>query len=349
MESLEAWRARIGGFVMPGTRPKFRPPVIKVAGGYIRALVFTLVIAAPLVSLLSDGDVEANPGPGPGARSSTRQATLSKTGGIETTSPDTLLIIEEMKTMKNEIVSELRVEMDTRFQDLSVKIEELSVENVSLREEIKTVQTENTVLKTRIDNIDDRSRRCNLMIYGIEENPDAPNTTVQLTSVLNSVDIEIDEQEVAYAVRRGKQEAGKIRPVMVEFTNVKARNNTLQSVRAKKVDGIYAGEDYCEKTRDIRRCLNPLLKQKRKLNLSAVLKYRSLVVRNADGRVNVYTCDAETMEVTQVKEGFQEPVHPPQLQPLGSQLQEQQLRRPPSMAELQQQGGAQAEEGATGE
>ncbi len=242
-----------------------------------------------LQKLLSDGDVESNPGP-------KRQQTLSQSnhGDVVCTEPCLSDILRELKDCR----MELNGKIDTLGKSMDAKYEELITENKALKEELVD-------MKHKLVDIEDRSRRNNLVLTGISErereNWDDTEKKM-VTEIGRNLGIDLQDEDIERAHRIGRFERGKSRPVVARFTSYKTKEKVLKAARQKKVEGFYINEDFSEETRQKRKQLTKLLKEKRSQGMTVFLRYNKLVVRNTEGKENWY--EDRYGDICMTKQGF---------------------------------------------
>lgn len=107
-------------------------------------------------------------------------------------------------------------------------------------------------LDSRLDEIEDRSQRCNLLLRGI---PDARETWEQSEALVKqhsrAVLCDLPESSIERAHRLGTYATSKCRPIIVKFSNLGTKNAVL-SVRQKlKEQNIAVSEDFSLATRQV--------------------------------------------------------------------------------------------------
>jgi predicted nuclease with TOPRIM domain len=127
-----------------------------------------------LLVFLCSGDIEMNPGPA-GAKSSHKpitrtQSTLSQSesGDLQCNAleqPTLLDILKEIKELKADITGKV----DNCKKELKAEIKGLRTENETMRSDLNMVMKTNRQLQDRIDDLENRSRRPNLIFSGLQE------------------------------------------------------------------------------------------------------------------------------------------------------------------------------------
>lgn len=120
------------------------------------------------------------------------------------------------------------------------------------------VRSETANLARRLDEIEDRSRRENLLFHGF---PDVPSESwsdseKRVREVLSStLNMQLSEESIARAHRLGKYQPNKCRSVIAKFSSFKVKDSIFAARSKLKVAGISVSEDFCIATRTSRRKL----------------------------------------------------------------------------------------------
>ncbi|XP_072144695.1 uncharacterized protein [Dermacentor andersoni] len=99
----------------------------------------------------------------------------------------------------------------------------------------EAVKNENSILASRLDHLEDRSRRDNFLFYGITDSPTETwaESETRIRDILSMhFDISIPDTAVSRAHRLGSFSANKTRPIIVMFSAFKIKESIL-SLRAK--------------------------------------------------------------------------------------------------------------------
>ena len=195
-----------------------------------------------------------------------------------------------------------RKEQEKEMQEIKLSLEFTQKENDDLKVELKKIKFENekgsqeiNILKEKfklmesqlmkceenVDYIDDKQRKCNLIVSGLEEiknenSEQCHNKTSKfLTEKLNMPDIEI-----VAAHRIGKPEK-RNRDILVKFKNQTSRDAVFKEKKCLKGQNVYINEDFCRNTVDARKMLIPKLREARSDGKTAFINYRQLIVKSA--------------------------------------------------------------------
>ncbi|XP_029845250.2 uncharacterized protein LOC115328194 [Ixodes scapularis] len=112
---------------------------------------------------------------------------------------------------------------------------------------MQSVIRDNQRLHERLDDIEDRSRRGNIMFHGIEVSASESweQSTVKILDALStSLSLQVSDECVERAHRLGSYAVGRCRPVIVKFSSFQTKQKILQSRPKLKACGITANEDY---------------------------------------------------------------------------------------------------------
>lgn len=140
----------------------------------------------------------------------------------------------------------------------------------------------------RVDHLDDKSRKNNLIIEGLEEmgkeNAEQTHETVKKVFVDRLAirnPIAIDKvHRMGSALTKNEANAtrpNRPRPIIVKFSSNAERQSVLQNAKKLKGTNVYIKEDFCEGTLKKRRELLPELKAAREQGFYAFLSHDRLV------------------------------------------------------------------------
>ncbi|XP_075550760.1 uncharacterized protein LOC142584539 [Dermacentor variabilis] len=204
--------------------------------------------------LLLSGDVETNPGPS----IADVFAELQKLTVGQST------LITEVQGLKNQLSC-----TDATLTDLSKRIMELEQHYqalIPLRSELETVyattsETGRLVssLESRIEDADNRSRRSNLILYGIPD-PNPPETFAQseklfIDNIQKHMNISLDPKEIERAHRLGRYSPRRNRPIIAKLAFYKTKELVLSNGRKLKGSNCSIGEDFSPAVRNARKHL----------------------------------------------------------------------------------------------
>ncbi|XP_050037935.3 uncharacterized protein [Dermacentor andersoni] len=232
---------------------------------------------AMAILLLCAGDIESNPGP------NTRTVALSELDDLPDDSADQMKImfkllkdvhsrslqsskcptelVSDVKAIKNgqkNIQTEL-AGIKKRLDDLEEKSKSLDRFDTNLtrmQDNVDSLAAQNSSLLSRLDDLEDRSRRDNLIFHGLPDSKETwQQTEEKLTSVLNAALGSFPSSSIQRAHRLGTYQANKCRPIIAKFTNYKAKESVLSSRAQLRSSNIAVNEDFSPATRLARKKL----------------------------------------------------------------------------------------------
>ncbi|CAN8017777.1 unnamed protein product [Ixodes persulcatus] len=151
----------------------------------------------------------------------------------------------------------------------------------------------NTLLRSRLDELEDRNRRDNLIFHGIEDSDRetlAQSEEKIRTALSRAMNFQIDVECIARAHRIGAVSYSRCRPLIVKFANLKARDNILNSKSVLKNSSVFVNENFLPATRHARRKLIEFAKGTYP-NVAFTLRYNKLYV---DKKVFVYSLETDS-------------------------------------------------------
>ena len=205
------------------------------------------------------------------------------------------LEIKDSKKEYNETLYELRKSLEftqKEGDDMKKEIAQLKIENSKLnamvilhKDNIFQIQNQEKEINEKIDLIDDRSRKPNLILSGIPEIKEENNEQChkKMQDILKEK-LEIPNPDLMSAYRIGKPEIGKHRDVLVKFNKIEQRDRILKKKKTLKGQQLFIKEDYCRNTIQIRNSLLPELIEARRQGKYAYINYRELIIK--DNRIN---------------------------------------------------------------
>lgn len=236
--------------------------------------VYCFVNSVVLLSrdLLACGDIESNPGP-------LNEDMLKE-----------LLEGQKKLTSVVECVQESQVKIERRISGLVDRIDSLEQklnELNSLSTEVKNMKLSTSKLEkqvsTLIDKVDDlenRSRRNNLIIYGLEEpfEEKYEDLKAKVQDDIFQQKLEITVTGIERCHRLGKKTNDKPRPVIIKFLDYREKTNVLSSAFKLKGSTLSLSEDFSKQVRETRRQLWKSSEEERLRGCKTRLVYDKLKV-----------------------------------------------------------------------
>ncbi|XP_075731736.1 uncharacterized protein LOC119163627 [Rhipicephalus microplus] len=206
--------------------------------------------------LILAGDVETNPGPS--NISENLLAELRKLSAGQTQ------LIAEVQGLKSQLGNTDKTigELNKRLSDLESHYQSL----VPLRKEIEVlrVNTEQTscrifALEARIDDAENRSRRNNLIFYGIPD-PSASETFSESERLVmnlcrDNLQVHLEPRDIERAHRLGRHSPERSRPIIVKIALHKTKTAILSNGRKLKGTSYGIGEDFSRSVQNARKQL----------------------------------------------------------------------------------------------
>lgn len=159
-------------------------------------------------------------------------------------------------------------ESDKAFEDIRNRLTKIEADCSSLltiKAQVKNIEAaadQNTkqvaYLASRIDDLEDRSRRSNLLFYGANDSD--KETWEQSEKLVTEIctthlGIPIQPSDIERAHRLGAFNPDRKRPIVVKFANYKIKECALSSTKKLKNTDYAISQDYSQKTRLARKQL----------------------------------------------------------------------------------------------
>lgn len=155
-----------------------------------------------------------------------------------------------------------------------------------------------SVLETKIDQLENHSRRSNLIVYGLPEGANENNETLESavnTGILKDI-MKLEPVGIERIHRIGRPETGKVRPVIFKLLDGRDKARILKNGSKLKNTTLAIGEDFSPKIRDIRRKLWASAKANRDNNEKVNLAFDKLYIDD-----QAYVWDSDKGERISVK------------------------------------------------
>lgn len=152
-------------------------------------------------------------------------------------------------------------------------------------------------LEKKIDDLENRSRRNNLIVYGIREMDNETEDNL-MNSVVNEVlsdRLAVNVKSIERIHRLGKWSSNRIRPVILKFGDFMEKKEVLRNARKLKGTAIFINEDFSLLVRNVRKKLWDSAKDNRDKGERATLLYDKLKIGDV-----MYAWDEEKDERVQL-------------------------------------------------
>uniref|UniRef100_A0A6M2D8T2 Putative tick transposon ovary overexpressed n=1 Tax=Rhipicephalus microplus TaxID=6941 RepID=A0A6M2D8T2_RHIMP len=136
------------------------------------------------------------------------------------------------------------------LEEISCAVDGLGVQISELQSTAGSLATQYALLQSRIDELEDRSRRDILLFYGSPDSKETwQQTETKLTTILNEVIPSLPSGSIERAHRIGSLSPNKCRPVITKFVNFKVKEQKLLARKLFKQKNNALSEDFCPATR----------------------------------------------------------------------------------------------------
>lgn len=162
--------------------------------------------------------------------------------------------LNEMKTMMKSMKDQMdRVATKEDLNKLDEKVEKALSAMSSMEEEIKELKEENRQLKQKLEDLDNRTRRNNLIFRGVPTSSDYEKNVKDICKNILELKDEINIVR-AFPIGRGKSETEQ-NVVFVECASNKEVSLIMSKIRKTKDTGINIQQDFGFQTRERRKKL----------------------------------------------------------------------------------------------
>ncbi|XP_049268018.1 uncharacterized protein LOC125756977 [Rhipicephalus sanguineus] len=238
-----------------------------------------LAIAAECVSVIHSlpmlsGDVETNPGP------SGNDAVLTELQKIA--AGQSKVITEVVQSLKSQLNTTDRTITDLckRMTDLEAHYQAL----IPLRNDIEKMPADTSSmsrkieeLEDRLDDTENRSRRNNLIFYGISDPTDSETWNDSEKLIIdfcsNNLGITVGPHDFERAHPLGRHSLGRNRPIIVKFACYKTKDSILRNGRKLRNTNLSIGEDFSLSVRHEQKQLIAFAKAK---SVKFSMRYKTL-------------------------------------------------------------------------
>lgn len=232
-----------------------------------------------LLVLLLSGDVELNPGP----------SIEQQLSAIMTSQK---ALASSLKTIEQRL-EESASSTNLRLVAIEQRIETLALSAGKLEQceaTIDNLKGQVSALSDKVDDLENRSRRNNLIVYGTQE--EVNETAV---SMRKAVIEDLFEAQLGVAVnsierlhRLGRKMTNRSRPVIIKFFDYNEKMKLMKNAFKLKGTRISLSEDYSRKVQMIRKQLWQTVRDTRTPDDKVFLRYDKLIVND-----DVYAWDQE--------------------------------------------------------
>lgn len=145
----------------------------------------------------------------------------------------------------------------------------------------ESIIKENEAIRARLSDLEDRTRRDNLLFFNIADSPDEKweqSEEKVMNVIRGKLALTISSADISRAHRIGTSHPGKTRPIIVKFSNFKVKEQVLHAKSQLKGSDITISEDFSPSTRHARKKLVEFARQTSP-DEQFSLRYNKLVIK----------------------------------------------------------------------
>ena len=172
--------------------------------------------------------------------------------------------------------SETHKQNSENFKKIEEKIRNIEYRTTTITKAEEYSNAERMKMQEKLRDMEDRNRRNNLRVDGIEELEG--EDCEQLMTKLFEGQLGVMNVVIERAHRVGETKEDRERTIVLKLLNYKDKINILRNARKLKGSGIYINEDFSRQTMLIRRELRAEMRELREQGIYAVIKYDQLYV-----------------------------------------------------------------------
>ncbi|XP_040063069.1 uncharacterized protein LOC115323763 [Ixodes scapularis] len=219
--------------------------------------------------LLISGDVELNTGPLTDDQIQKLLKALDLLPKLDKGQEALLSQVAEIN--KNQVLLDKKIEaLNVKFHAMETDIALLK----SFKDEMQDVGAQSTRLSTQLasvcskqDDLENRSRRNNLLFYGIIDEPNetwsqSESKVIQFRN--DKLEVTVAASDIERAHRLGRPSPERTRPIIVNFQSFKVKQHVLSRGFKLKNSNFSVGEDFSDKVRYERKQLVEFAKSQQK-------------------------------------------------------------------------------------
>nr|KAG5706780.1 hypothetical protein BaRGS_004115 [Batillaria attramentaria] len=249
------------------------------------------------VDVVELGDVELNPGPPKSVEKTIQTRLTTERKNSETGEPSLGDVMAKLGSMEISIDSKLdslRSEVNDTCTTLKSDMNDLKEEVLNLKARNEELLQENLDLRDRlhemdskIDDLENRSRRNNLLFYGISRPENETNEECE-KAVQDFLTDKLELEEPVSFDRVHRLGGRADSPIIARCTFFKEKMTILGAKKKLQGSKLSVGEDFSPRVRSIRKALSPFLKEAKQAQKRAVMVFDHLLI---DGRKYVLNDD----------------------------------------------------------
>uniref|UniRef100_A0A147BQE9 Putative tick transposon n=1 Tax=Ixodes ricinus TaxID=34613 RepID=A0A147BQE9_IXORI len=246
---------------------------------FLRHVISEVVLAVIRGHLLTSGDIELNPGP------FTAEQELQIVEAL-TSFPK---LVQGQSALLGEL-KRIQESLENKLDALSTRISKLESDSVLLNQLQCDVQNANAVatnltahfeqIAIQQDNLENQSRRNNLLFYGFEDNQSetwAESEESVIALCRENLGCSLESADIERAHRLGRFKPTTKRPIIVKFSAFKTKQSVLMAAYKLKGTRLSIGEDFSARVCTERKQLIEYAKSE---NAKFKLRYNKLIIGN---------------------------------------------------------------------
>lgn len=316
------FRAKCGSFVsififFMGRRlaNRFKVRTLHLRSRVAGAVVGLLLAQIFFCNLLQQcGDVELNPGP---PKMDPRQTRLSSKSGemgvgrresvekgasAEPSLTDIMSKLVDMDSSIDRKLDGLRDEFNNtcsmvkaEMQELREEINDLKTENNDLKRENKDLRSHLHDVDLKLDDLECRSRRNNLLLYGMHKTENETGEELEARVQEVFIDkLEFAENVALDRIHRVNDKPNS--PIIMRCVLYKEKVSILKAKSKLQGSSYFVGEDFSIRVRTVRKALAPHLKEAKAAGKLATMIYDYLLI---DGKKFILDADGSSIKEVQ--------------------------------------------------
>ena len=207
--------------------------------------------------------------------------------------------ITEMKQAFKDVTEALEFS-EARLKEAYAAIMKAQKENIALKSEVETLNYQSQILLKKINDLEDYSRRENIIISGVRESR-GENCFHIVKDILSN--IEMENVVLQRCHRLGRPTRERTRDIIIRLLNYQDVIVILQR-RKHLPNGIYANEDFSPQTRRRINTLRPVFKEARKIDKNSKIIGDRMFYKNKEFTTrNISSIDINTSKIAEKTDG----------------------------------------------
>lgn len=164
-------------------------------------------------------------------------------------------------------------------KDDLANVKDLITSNIRANEErFSILEAENIELRKKIQYLEKKSRKNNIVVYGVEHSGETDLQECVLSCLNQKLGTNFEDRDINDIFKLGRDREDSRRPVLVEFISTLSKRKLFGSVGRLKGTGVTVVHDLPLEERRERATLRRHLREARLKNLSATIRNGALIV-----------------------------------------------------------------------